>query len=61
MKANIKEGKRMDLELLNILITHGIKENFWMGIMKDKENIIGMMVEAMLENGKIIKWMVKGY
>jgi hypothetical protein len=29
--------------------------------MKDKENIIGLMEEVILENGKIIKWMVKEY
>lgn len=61
MRDHIREERKMVLELLNILIIHGIKESFWMDTMKDKENIIGLMEEVILVNGKIIKWMVKGY
>jgi hypothetical protein len=61
MRDHIREERKMVLELLNILIIHGIKESFKMDTMKDKENIIGLMEEVILENGKIIKWMVKEY
>lgn len=44
----------MGLEQSNILIIKYIKGILWMDIMKDKENIIGMMAAIILENGNVI-------
>lgn len=43
----------------NIQMDHNIKEIFRMDNMMELVNILGMMVECMEVNGKIIKWMVK--
>ena len=55
IKANIKMEKKMVEEFLNGLMVHFMLENFFKITYKDKVNIVGMMEENMLVNGKMIK------
>ena len=61
MKDYIIKEKNMEMVYLNGLMDLFMKENFIKTIFKDKVNIDGKMVENILENGKIIKWMAKEY
>lgn len=61
IKANIKMEKKMVEEFLNGLKVRSMLENFFKMSDKDKVNIVGMMEENMLVNGKIIKWMAEEY
>jgi len=60
-KDYIIKEKNMEMEYLNGPMDLFMKGNFIKIIFKDKENIDGKMVENILENGKIIKWMAKEY
>lgn len=59
MKDYIIKEKNMEMEYLNGQMDQFMKENSFKIIFKDKVNIDGKMVENILENGKIIKWMAK--
>jgi hypothetical protein len=59
MKDIILMVRNMVKVYWNIQMDHNIKEIFLMDNMMELVNILGMMVEYMEVNGKIIKWMVK--
>lgn len=59
MKVIIKMEKNMDKVYLNMKMDLNIKEILVKVNMMVLENIHGLMVEFMVENGKIIKWMEK--
>ena len=60
-KDNIKMEKKMAGVHSNGLMVLFMWETFTKTIFKVKESIVGKMVENTLGNGKIIKWMEKGY
>ncbi|CAD8101038.1 unnamed protein product [Paramecium primaurelia] len=61
IKDNIKMEQRMVEVHSNGLMVLFMWETSTKTIFKDKENIVGKMVENMLANGKIIKWMEKEF
>lgn len=61
MKGSIKMEKKMEKEYSNGQMVQYIQEILTKIIYKDKENTNGKMVDNTQGNGKIIKWMEKGY
>mgnify|MGYP001807978036 CR=1 FL=1 len=61
MKDNTKMVKKTEEVHSNGLMDLFMWETSFRTIFKDKESIVGRMVENMLENGRIIKWMAKEY